>query len=619
MQTTRLSSGSLILLSVVMLAFASTASADDKHKNSGNASVPTYVAYPNGRKLAQHYAQPSAGIGSLAAFNSSPGSISPSASMSVLYQQPAMRKLISRECLLLPQSTAQVRLGSAQAGLVGGPQIIHKFSYGLQYKDIPLSRHTSQGLVIASRGNQRKVLFSRDRNLPDPAQLPADTQPTIRQEDATKVGRDDAKGAVSGINVDVAAGGANDAPRLEIVVGEHGKGELAWTYMVRSKDRKDRFARQYWVAAQGTPRILLKEDLIYLCGRQESPAAAVPAAAMATASATKGKVTGNIFKYKKSPLDPPDKDQPLQDHIVESVNGTQIVTDTSGQYGPVPGPLNTSLIGPFAHVINDGSGRTLVPKQVGNNLHFDATTESELAQVSAFYWVTFAHEFVKPFLPGTLSKLANNEVHVNINETCNAFWNGDDNSLNFFKSGDSSDGSGHCVNSAYCDVACHEFGHGVDAEFGEILDAAYSEGFGDSLAILITQDSIVGRDFLGQGANLRNAADPIQWPDVKDNFDPHVAGQPYACFTWDLIVQLKAKFGGDEQKAYDTVKELTLGAAALNPRDVPDAVRLAFFVDHQNGAKFFDVMTKAADAHQIPRPSDRMILNNPANLNAAAN
>ena len=82
-------------------------------------------------------------------------------------------------------------------------------------------------------------------------------------------------------------------------------------------------------------------------------------------------------------------------------------------------------------------------------------------------------------------------MHVNINETCNAFWNGEDNSLNFFKSGDSSDGTAHCVNSAYCDVACHEFGHGVDAEFGEILDAAYSEGFGDSLAILITQDSIV--------------------------------------------------------------------------------------------------------------------------------
>jgi hypothetical protein len=619
MRTVQFPKGSLLLLCVAGIALASPVSADDQHKKSGNVRVPSKSAYPRGTKLAQHYSQPVAGIGSLAAFNASPGSISPSASMSVLYQQPATRKLISRECLLLPQSTAQIRLGSAQAGLVGGPQVIHKFGYGLQYKDIPFSRHTSQGLVIASRGNQRKVLFSRDRNLPDPNQLPADTQPTIKQEDATQVGRADAKDAVGGIDIDVAAGGANDSPRLEIVVGENGKGELAWTYMVRSKDRKDRFARQYWVAAQGTPRMLLKEDLVYLCGGQEQPTAAAPVTATATASATKGKVSGNIFGKKKSPRDQPDKDQPLQDYFAENVNGTQIVTDSSGQYGPVPGPLNTSLIGPFARVINDGNGGALVAKLTGNNLSFDATTESELAQVSAFYWVNYAHEFVKPFLPGTLSKLANNEVHVNINDTCNAFWNGDDNSLNFFRSGDSSDGTSHCVNSAYCDVACHEFGHGVDAEFGEILDAAYSEGFGDSLAILITQDSIVGRDFLGQSMNLRNAADPIQWPDVKDDFDPHVAGQPYACFTWDLIVQLKAKFSGDEKKAYDTVKELTLGAAALNPRDVPDAVRLVFFVDHQNGAKFFDEMAKAADAHQIPRPSDRAILNNPANLNVAAN
>ena len=196
----------------------------------------------------------------------------------------------------------------------------------------------------------------------------------------------------------------------------------------------------------------------------------------------------------------------------------------------------------------------------------------------------------------------NNVVHVNINDTCNAFWSSDDNSLNFFKAGPSSDDpSVRCVNSAYCDVACHEFGHGVDAEFGDILDAAYSEGFGDSLAVLITHDSVIGRDFLGSGTHLRNAADPIKWPDVKDDPDPHTAGQPYAGFTWEMTRQLITKFGGDEKRAFDAAKELTLGAAALNPRDVPDAVRLVFFVDHQNGSKFFQELANAADSPQIPR------------------
>jgi hypothetical protein len=184
-----------------------------------------------------------------------------------------------------------------------------------------------------------------------------------------------------------------------------------------------------------------------------------------------------------------------------------------------------------------------------------------------------------------------------------------DNTLNFFKSG------GGCSNSAYCDVACHEFGHGVDAEFGDILDAAYSEGFGDSLAILITHDSIIGRDFLGRGMALRNAADVNKWPDVKDDPDPHTVGQAYAGFTWQLTRELIAKFGSDEKKAFDTAKELTLGAAALNPRDTRDAVRLVFFVDHENGSKFFKELANAADSRQIPRPDNPMALDNPANLN----
>lgn len=600
MRRTRFSKGSLLLLTVAGLALAGPASADEKH--SGNAKVPSYFTYPRGSNLAQSYAQPAPGISSLTTFNASPGAISPSAPMSALYQHPATRKLVERQCLLLPRSSAQIRLGAAEAGLMGGPQVIHKFSYGLQYKDIPLSKHTSQALVMSSRGNQRKVLFSRDRNLPDPDKLPADTKATVEQEAATRIGLNDAKLAVGEINVEVAAGEANEAPHLEIIVGDQGKAELAWTYVVRAKDRKDRFARQYWVTAQNDARVVLKEDLVYLNCWQEPSTTAAP-------GATKGKITGNIIGFKKSPLDPPDNNQALQDYLAENVNGTQVITDASGQYVSVPGsPLNQMLIGPFARVINE-AGPALNPKKHGNDLVFDASGEQELAQVSAFYWVNVAHEFVKPFLPGAPSRLVNNEVHVNINDTCNAFWSSDDNSLNFFKSG------GGCVNSAYCDVACHEFGHGVDAEFGDILDAAYSEGFGDSMTILITHDSIIGRDFLGSGMPLRDSAAIIKWPDVKDDFDPHTAGQPYAGFTWELTRQLITKFGGDEKKAFDAAKQLTLGAAALNPRDVPDAVRLVFFVDHQNGSKFFQELANAADSRQIPRPDTPTSLNNPSNLN----
>ena len=92
------------------------------------------------------------------------------------------------------------------------------------------------------------------------------------------------------------------------------------------------------------------------------------------------------------------------------------------------------LKGPFA-VIDNKAGALLKPVKNGNDLYFNAKTEAELAQVSAFYWVNFTHEFARPYLPASPTILVNNPVRVNINQTCNAFWSGGDHSLNFFKAG----------------------------------------------------------------------------------------------------------------------------------------------------------------------------------------
>ncbi len=50
-------------------------------------------------------------------------------------------------------------------------------------------------------------------------------------------------------------------------------------------------------------------------------------------------------------------------------------------------------------------------------------------------------------------------VNVNLNQTCNAYWNGS--TLNFFKSG------GGCANTGQiAGVSLHEFGHGIDQNDG---------------------------------------------------------------------------------------------------------------------------------------------------------
>jgi hypothetical protein len=151
----------------------------------------------------------------------------------------------------------------------------------------------------------------------------------------------------------------------------------------------------------------------------------------------------------------------------------------------------------------------------------------------------------------------------------------------------------------------HEYGHGIDAAKGGIVHAGYSEGFGDSIAVLATRQPCVGRDFFGAGTCLRPASDVVLWPAASP--DPHVVGRPYAGFTWELIQQLKQTFSDEE--AYAIATRLVLGAAAANPSDVADAVRLSFIVDDNdgnlsNGTPHFRALANAADSRKIPRPAD---------------
>ena len=83
-------------------------------------------------------------------------------------------------------------------------------------------------------------------------------------------------------------------------------------------------------------------------------------------------------------------------------------------------------------------------------------------------------------------------VNVNINQTCNAYWNGS--TINFFRSG------GGCGNTGeIAGVSLHEFGHGLDTNDGNGFspDNGTGETYGDFTAALPTHTSCVGNGFLG--------------------------------------------------------------------------------------------------------------------------
>lgn len=94
-------------------------------------------------------------------------------------------------------------------------------------------------------------------------------------------------------------------------------------------------------------------------------------------------------------------------------------------------------------------------------------------------------------------------VKVNINDVCNAFWDGT--SLNFFKAGELTSGSSvyKCRNTGEIrDVMQHEWGHGLDDNDGEdpgyaagLGDMATGEAVADHIALFVDHDACVGQSF----------------------------------------------------------------------------------------------------------------------------
>jgi len=284
--------------------------------------------------------------------------------------------------------------------------------------------------------------------------------------------------------------------------------------------------------------------------------------------------------------------------LVQGTQGGTGNTSSSLTSGGGPAAVNAGLSG-LHSVVADFGGPLMTRSQSGTpasamDLNFGGASEFQLAEVSGFYWANFIHTFASDILSAT--DLVALPTNVNINSSCNAFWNGS--SINFFRAG------GGCPNTAYSDVILHEYGHGIDSSKGGILDGGYSEGFGDSMAILGTRQSCVGRDFFGAGTCLRPATDVDLWPPPPFS-DVHFIGKRYMQFVWQLVQELKKNNSEDE--SFQIAAHLDLAEAAANPISIPDAVRLSFIADDDdgdlsNGTPHCTELAAAADSRNIPRP-----------------
>ncbi|HXU34419.1 MAG TPA: hypothetical protein VN851_27915, partial [Thermoanaerobaculia bacterium] len=144
-------------------------------------------------------------------------------------------------------------------------------------------------------------------------------------------------------------------------------------------------------------------------------------------------------------------------------------TNSAGVYTPA-GAATTSLNGQFVRPV-DSCGAISLAADGMNNFDFGSSAASDCSTPgfggagntrssrTQFYWVNRVKEVGRGWLPAVAWLSAQLTTNVNLNQTCNAYWNGS--TLNFFKSG------GGCGNTGELpSVSLHEYGHGLDSNDG---------------------------------------------------------------------------------------------------------------------------------------------------------
>ena len=221
-------------------------------------------------------------------------------------------------------------------------------------------------------------------------------------------------------------------------------------------------------------------------------------------------VSGNVQSmatpgaYPDSGGNPPTS-QGMAHMTVSSPQGNA-VTDANGDF-TIPGataPLSVTVTydGTFVNTVNqsttDYSKTTSLPSASGNVVTMNSSpTEFYTAEANSFLWINALRDWTRAVNPSDGMADFNARSNVNLNSTCNAYYDGV--SVNFYKSG------GGCVNTGYSSVVVHEMGHWLNSLYGSGNGSdGFGEGNADVFGMYLMNEPIVGIDFCGSGCNIRD-------------------------------------------------------------------------------------------------------------------
>jgi hypothetical protein len=319
----------------------------------------------------------------------------------------------------------------------------------------------------------------------------ADVTPLIKADKAVELGFAYADGRAAD---DVIV----RAPRLEIIpfappefqaaeafAGAVGKGyghRVVWTYVF---ERAPELARWEVMVDARSGEVIAFQDINHYADRQ------------VTGGVYPTTATGVCTVASRCGVMQPGWPMPFANTGLAAPNN---FADSAGIFDWISGNVTTTLSGDFVRIV-DTCGAISLTSSTGNlalggtNGQHDCTTPgiggagNTAASRTAFYEVNKLQEMARGWLPSN-NWLLNTQLttNVNINSTCNAFWNGS--SINFYRSG------GGCRNTGeLAGVFDHEWGHGMDDNDAAGVLSNSSEAYADIAAIYRYQDSCVGHGF----------------------------------------------------------------------------------------------------------------------------
>ncbi len=275
-----------------------------------------------------------------------------------------------------------------------------------------------------------------------------------------------------------------------------------------------------------------------------------------------GQVTGGVYPLANDQRPPDGVEQtdwpmPFVDYTID---GEKQYTDVGGNFGCIPGSISTALAGRYLKMadgcgaINEvgisgidlGSGPT--PTATDCTVPPGHSAGDTKASRTGYYELNRQIEKGLGHLPSPSDPAhiwMNQQLtsNMNINDTCNAFWNGA--SVNFFRSG------GGCRNTGeIAAIFDHEWGHGLDNNGVNPALPQPIESIPDMYAMVRLNTSCIGRGFFtnqtcgGYGDACDGTPASGGCTGVRDlDYEAHRCNQPHTA-TWAQFGFTSAQCGG---------------------------------------------------------------------------